>query len=433
MRHTFAVLLVLSLTSPSWGQDQQTITLPPLEAAKLLIQMGELDGAQEVLDQMFRISGNDTEALFLQGQVYGLREDWKNAVATYRKILSDRPDLTRVRLELARALYFDSQYSEALYHFRLALATPDLPENVIKNINTFIGNIYQKRDWQLGAGLSVVGSTNINQAPSTGTVNILGLPFNLNRSAQAQPGVGAAFAVNGEYDFRLDDTTKLRNLASFYTVQYGGRNFSDMIVSYALGPQMLRQGWDASFLGVFVHRLYSNDPYSDGYGPRVETNWNVSDRWRLENEIEYLWRTWHEPNNFLNGWSYDDTLTTLYSLSPTSSLRLITGVGHDKSRSSEWSDWFYHVGVGYHREVAWGLTFDIQPEFYHFKYDGVQPLFGIKRSDDVARGTLSVYKRDWYWAGFTPVLSYVYTQDWSNVTIYSYTQHQLQIGITRQF
>jgi hypothetical protein len=73
-------------------------------------------------------------------------------------------------------------------------------------------------------------------------VNILGLSFNLSGSARAQPGVGVATALAGEYDFPLDDHFKWRDVASYFTVQYGGRNFSDMFGQVSMGPHIIIYG-----------------------------------------------------------------------------------------------------------------------------------------------------------------------------------------------
>jgi outer membrane protein len=416
----------------SQAPQTKTIQLDPFDAVKLLIEHNDYEDAQKVLAEILRVAPNNTEALFLQGQLDGLRGDYTGAIKIYRQILTDHPGLTRVRLELGRALYLDKQYTEAIYQFRLVLSG-DLPPDVVGNVNVFLGKAQRERNWSASIGLSIIGSTNINQAPSTGTVNLLGLPFTLSPQGRSQPGIGISPALTGEYDFPLDDNWKWRTIGSYYTVQYGGRDFSDMLYTVGAGPQVFLGPVDVSLLGTFFHRLYSNDPYETAYGPRLETNWDISNRWRIENEIEYSWRLWHPPSDFLNGWSADDTATIYYALSPTSFLRLIAGIGWEKSRDAEWSDYYYHLGLGWHREVPLGITLELQPEFYQFRYNEQQLLFGTRRSDEIVHATLSVAKRDWAVEGFIPSISYIYTQDWSNTPIYSYVQHQIQIGMSRQF
>jgi outer membrane protein len=432
----WAILILAVLAAPAFAQFKSqlpTLKPQPLDVVKILIERGEYDQAQKVLDAIFRIASNNPEALFLQAQLYDAQKDYKDAIAIYRRMLADDPNLPRVRLELGRALYLDHQYTEAIYQFRLTQAG-DLPDQVVRNTNIFINNAQRERAWTATVGVSMVFSTNINQAPSTGTVNLLGLPFNLSAQARSQPGIGIAPFAAGEYDFTLTDNIKWRNTASAYTVQYGGRDFNTSLFSAAVGPQIFfGQNLDASLLMTGFKELYSNDPFEYTYGPRFETNWTISPLWRIENEMEYSWRLWHAPYQYLNGWTYDDTATTYYALSATSFVKAITGVGVEKSYDNEWSDWFYHVGFGYHREVPLGITLELLPEFYRYSYANPQVLFGYRRVDDIARVTLTVTKRDWRVEGFTPTISYIYTQDWSNVPIYAFSQHQIQIGISRQF
>src|SRR3954452_16934071 len=110
------------------AQETRQIVVPLEEAAKIAIQLGDLNGAQKLLDQALQANPKSTDALFLSAEVARRRGNLREAVEDYRKILVDRPELGRVRLELARALFELDEDFQADYHFRLALATPGLPE-----------------------------------------------------------------------------------------------------------------------------------------------------------------------------------------------------------------------------------------------------------------------------------------------------------------
>lgn len=63
----------------------------------------------------------------------------------------------------------------------------------------------------------------------------------------------------------------------------------------------------------------------------------------------------------------------------------------------------------------------------------MNPLFGKERDDREYRVRISGYKRDWTLFGFSPAVSYVYTRYVSNIELFDYDRHQLQLGMTRQF
>src|SRR5689334_16249470 len=121
------------------------VDLSLVDAARLLIAQGELAGAREVLQAELRQNPRSTEALFLAGQVEGLDGHWDRAAEFYRRVLVDHPELARVRLELARALYELGDDATAEYHFKLATAEPQIPEAVIDNVSRYLTSIRQRK------------------------------------------------------------------------------------------------------------------------------------------------------------------------------------------------------------------------------------------------------------------------------------------------
>ena len=68
------------------------------------------------------------------------------AIATLRAILVDRPELVRVRLELARAFFYKEEDSLARRHFERVLAG-DVPDAVKANVQRFLSQIRARRRW----------------------------------------------------------------------------------------------------------------------------------------------------------------------------------------------------------------------------------------------------------------------------------------------
>ncbi len=80
-------------------------TPPSVNQVKALILMGRLEEASRVLDCIVITPGNETDVRFLRGRIAEARGDFNTAIDEYREILVKRPNLTRVRLELARLLF----------------------------------------------------------------------------------------------------------------------------------------------------------------------------------------------------------------------------------------------------------------------------------------------------------------------------------------
>jgi outer membrane protein len=432
----FARRLLLFSTvvlSAGLAQAQERITVPTLDFVRAAIAKQQYDLARQVLEILLRRQPNSVELNFLLAQVDGSDGKLPEAIERYRAILTDHPELVRVRLDLARALFLQKDDETAEYHFRLALASPDITPDVIKNVQTFLDAIRARRNWQFSVVASLAPNTNINTGPASSTVNIAGLPFTLSNTTKQQSGIGAVFTVSGEYDFKLDDTTKLRSGGYIYRAEYPGKAFDDLMIGVYGGPQWVRQDYDVSVLGVLDRRWFANDPYNVAFGPRAQFNWNLSPRLRLESQVEFMKRKYRTTTTFLNGFLVDANAALAYAITPTSFGRVILGAGYEHTTADYFTNTYWRVGVGYKQELPWGISIEDQPEVYHYHYDGQFPLFERTRRDWLLRNTLTFYKRDWHLWGFSPTFNYIFSHDISNIPLFKYTQHQFQVGATKQF
>lgn len=411
-----------------------TINVPASDLVRAAIAQQQYDLARRILEEMLRNQPGNVEASFMLAQVDGDDGHLAEAAERYRKILAAQPDLVRVRLELARTLFLLKDDDDAAeYNFRLVLALPDLPPEVRHNVQVFLDAIRLRRDWSLSLNASLAPNTNINAGPSTGTVFINGLPFELSNTTKQKSGIGATFTAAGEYDVHVSQDVKVRNGATAYRAEYPNKSFDDTQVEAYLGPQWVGKAVDVSVLGVLDRRWFGNDPYNVGFGPRVQLNWNVSSRFRVETQAEYLRRDYQDSRTFLNGYLADASATGLYSLTPTSYAKATVGFGYEHTTFTGFANKFYRAGLGYHRELPWGISFEDSPEAYSLRYEAADPFFGVVRDDWLVRNTLTVYKRDWHVWGFSPTFTYVFAKDLSNIPLDSFTQHQFLLGVTRQF
>lgn len=79
----------------------------------------------------------DPPVLSLRAQLAFAQGDYREAIATFRGTLSRNPSRTRIRLELARALFAARDYEAARYHFEIALGQT-LDKWVKENVCAFL-------------------------------------------------------------------------------------------------------------------------------------------------------------------------------------------------------------------------------------------------------------------------------------------------------
>jgi outer membrane protein len=429
-------LVALSPAAPLRAEVQaetRTESISVLDAARLAITAGDLDAARTILRVALERDPDSVDARFLLGEVESRAGNFKAAVGYYRQILVDHPELVRVRLDLARALFALHDDEASSYHFNLALAAPDLPATVIANVRTFLAEIKRRKRYAVSVNLGVAPDTNMNVAPAASQVTLFGLPFQLTQESQPHSGVGVAFTANGEYYAPVASDLRWRAGANAYTVDYPGHGeFDDSQLRVSTGPQFLVGRGDVSVLAEAAQRWFGNEQYSFGAGGRIEAGDPLSDRVRLEGYIEGL-SIDYQTQSFLNGYSITGVLFTTYGLTSSSFIRLITGAGFEPAEESFFSNHSVRLGAAYQRDFPWGITGYVEPDVVVYQYDADNAAFGRRRHDVVGSAQVSLNKRNINFFGFSPILSYTYTRDDSDIGLFSFVRHQVELGVTRYF
>ncbi len=403
----------------------------PFAAVKAAIEANQLPAARQALTQYLAQNPKSLEGRFLLGEVETRSGNYDAAIYIYRQLLAERPDLSRVRLDLGRALFLAGHDAEARQLFRESLRE-GVPDTVEANIRQYLSTIDARKQYYLNLSIAGLYDTDPNQAPALNVVTVGGLPFQLSKSAQAKPEPGVALNGVGEYWVPIAEQARWRFDGAFYRNEYPGGSFDDMQVRVQTGPQYSTPTWQVAGLGVFAQRWYANDPYDIAYGPRLEAAYRPGESWLFENALEYLTATYHQQT-FLNGFYLTDTLTTTYRFDPVTFGQFIFGGGRNFTVNPGFANDGVRFALGFHREFQRGITLDLQFEYDHVWYDANNPIFGLTRKDNIFITRASLYDAELEIFGAIPFLSYSYTNDMANIQFYTYQRHQVQVGLTFQF
>ena len=436
MRVWVAFLGVLALAPGSLAQDGgvksgTAINLSPLQAAQLLMTNNRLEDAKRLLDQVLAAKPDDSEALFLMATIAVAQKDYDGAISLYRRILVREPDAERVRLDLARAFFLKGDYDNADRQFRFARAG-DIDDAVKANVDHFLAAINRLRQWTLNFSFALAPDTNQNAATSAAQVNIFGLPFALDKSARKQSGIGLAGEIGGEWSPLLDDNLKARIGADLSRVEYSGGQFDDMTVSAYGGPQFLFSNWDVSLLATGFKRWFANQDYVSGVGGKLAGDYGITSDWLVGASVGGQSVT----NAFIpeqSGPLWTAQLSAAYVLSPSSLFQLQMGFNRQQAQIAPYSYSGVWFGGGYSQDLPFGFSAGFQPSYFLTRYDDALPAFGKTRSDDTVMLAFTLLNRRFDYHGFTPRFSYVFSEQHSNIPIYSFTRNQFQIGLTSVF
>ena len=149
-----AIAAMVLLAPPSTGATTEDPAAPiaGLSDARALVDAGEPDAALMILRPLAQGRTVHADVLFHIGmaalgasQGPGLSEDARHAlpneaIAAFRAMLVGRPELLRVRLELARAFFLKREDRLARRHFERVLAGGP-PEAVARNVQLFLADI----------------------------------------------------------------------------------------------------------------------------------------------------------------------------------------------------------------------------------------------------------------------------------------------------
>jgi tetratricopeptide (TPR) repeat protein len=437
MRFLTALACVFLVSVPALAQDgnehaaTQKQAISDIAAAQLLVTNNRLDDARKLLEYILSARPEDRDALFLLGNVAVAQNKYDEAISLFRRQLVLEPGAERVRLELARAFFLKRDYQNADRQFRFARAG-DIPDAAKENIDHFLGAISRLRTWTFDFGLGLAPDTNQNAATSASQVQIFGLPFTLDPNARSQSGVGLAGSADGEWSPLVADNIKARIGAGISRIEYSGGKFDDMTLSGYAGPQFLYPNWDFSLLATGFQRWYANKNFVSGIGGKLAGEYGITSN-ILAGGSFGIQAVTDRFTPEQSGTLYTTQAQAAYVLSPSSLAQLQIGFNRQNARIGAYSYSGVWTSAAYQRDLPFGFSASIQPAWFVTRYDEALPAFGKTRADDTLMLNATILNRRFDYHGFTPRFSYTFTDQHSNLALYSYTRHQFQIGLTSQF
>jgi hypothetical protein len=225
---------------------------------------------------------------------------------------------------------------------------------------------------------------------------------------------------------------KARIGANLYRVDYSGGAFDDMTVAAYGGPQFLFADWDLSVLATGFKRSFANQDYIGGIGGKLAADYGITSDWLFGVSVGGQSVT----NDFVREeggplWSVQTQVT--YVLSPSILFQLQLGFNRQEAQIAPYSYSAVWFGGGYQQDLPLGFSAGFQPGYFITRYDAALAAFGATRSDNAVTLAFTLLNRRFDYHGFTPRFSYLFTEQHSNIPLYSFTRNQFQIGVTSLF
>ena len=452
-----AAFLLLAVPAPVAAESALS---PDAGAAKAraLFDGGRPDQALEVLRPLARSHPGRTNIRFLLGlsateasRMPDVSEADRNAlleeaIATLLAILVDRPELVRVRLELARAFFYKGEDTLARGHFERVLAG-EVPEAVKVNVQRFLVQIRARRRWTMYMGAALLPDSNIGSGTDEEVIyiNVSGfeLPFDFNPAEeQTASGVGASLWAGGEYQHPLGERLRLRAGADVSRREYSGRRFDSTNLSVHAGPRWLvGRRTEASVLASARRRWAGTSIEHDALGARIEARRRLMPRVTANARASWHQRDYRSSED-LDGPLVDVSLGGTWTISPI--LRANSSIGYSQERPSRLNrrSQSRTLRAGLTVALPWGLNAGGSALFRWTDYEGLEvlqhrprgcPPDCPSREDRTRTLSLSLHKRDFTLYGFSPQLLVTREERDSNAQLISYDRTHAELRFVRQF
>ncbi len=428
---------------------------PPVDAAvgkaRALIAGGDPEAALTIL-RALPPDDRHTEILFQTGlaamaaaEREGLPEDAREArldeaVAALRTILIDRPDLVRVRLELARAFFLKREDSLARRHFERVLAG-ELPPAVVANVNRFLALMRARRRWSAWFAAAVTPDSNVNGASDTEIVYIdtaFGrLPFRRDPESLARSGVSFSAWGGGEYQHPLGERLRLRAGADTGWQNSGG-DATHTFVTGHLGPRWLAAPDTEFSLLATASRGWRSAGYPDdtALGVRLEADHRLSGRLRLHGAADWRRRDYRDGGG-LDGPATDLALSAFWGATPILHTHATLGYTHERPRMKSRRNAGFRGRLGASLALPLGFTVGVSGEMRWADYEGSGRAHmtsdGAGREDRTRILRATILNRGFTLMGFSPQLALINENRTTNAQALDYQRYRLESRLVRQF
>lgn len=405
-----------------------------LDEAEAELLAGRPDAALAMLEGVGdREAGNAIQLRFLRALAYLRTGRPEAAIAELEPVLARRPELVRIRLELARAYFEAGRDGPAKRQFRQALGG-DLPDEVRVNVLRFLEAIERRDRWSGSLRAAVAPDTNVSAGSEDSTITLFGQPFELDERAQKASGVGIEAAASLTRSFAAPgDRTRPEVSAGAFFREYLNDEFDDYSFWAAGGVERrVRNG------GVYaglrgLRRHFAGAPLSQTWGVELRGERRLTGRLAgfgsafagRRRDLRDSDREDADLVNLSAGVSYPLTeritvggLVGLRRESAANDFDSLTRVSADAS-----------IGVELPRGFAVTAAPGISAEFH----DEANPIFGEREDTRNYRATLSVANRLLSWRGFSPSVSLQYSLQQSEIALFDYDRIRLLVGVESSF
>ncbi|MDE0408256.1 MAG: surface lipoprotein assembly modifier [Alphaproteobacteria bacterium] len=403
-----------------------------MQFGRLLFEAGRFRDARAFLEQARPGEEEEKiERLFLLGLVEARLGYLPEAAERFESILAVRPDLTRVRLELARVYGLLGRDEKARFHFEATLAD-ELPSSVEDAVETWLDRIDARKRWSVSASAAILPESNPAKRTDDEEVRIGGVPFRLDEDAREASGTGLLFSTGAQYSPVLADDWRGVLAVSAAAKLYEQSDWNDISVQSDIGIARLFDRGSASGGMRLGRRWLDADRYSDGIGPWMRGRLRLSPALRIDAALSAERRD-HPQHRGLDGWTVTFGPGLDYALNSQTTLRAELDLEHVEAREDRHGSRLVGLAFGVSHAFEGGLSVSPRGAVHWRRHADRNPLFGKTRSDRQMRLSVNLLHRALRYRGFAPHVGFFVEWNRSSIPVNSYSNRGGVFGVSKTF
>lgn len=372
-----------------------------------------------------------TEARFRHALMLSDRQQrYRDAAVLLRRILDEKPDASRVRIELARMQAQMGQLGAAERELRAAAAS-GLPPEVEQLVRFYAGALSAQKPVGANVEVAVAPDTNINRATRADTLDTVLGDFTLNDDAKARSGIG--LALRGQAFARVGIERRATLLARVAGAAdlYRQSQFNNMAISLQAGPEYSSGRDRIALIAGPGWRWFGQQPFSFSVSGSASWLHPMGQRTQLRADGGLGW-TRNRFNDLQSGTNVNLSLGVDRAISPRFGGGAQIGINRDGANDPGFATTTGSVGAYAFREI--GQTTAVASVGYsHLDSDARLLLYPKRRIDNRLSAGLSGTFRALRLGTLAPYARVQWERNFSTVAIFDYNRVSGQLGLTAAF
>ena len=403
------------------------------ETIEAAVRRGDYPAARALLEaQVSGKPGADLHRQHLEGLIALRGGDPARAAAIFRAILARNPGYEPARLQLIVALDQMGQEGQAVRQAEQLAATTDdarLREGLLAEIAT------RKDARQGGVALrfSLLPSSNVTGGTRAESVTIGGLPFVLDPTSREAGGIGLNLGITAWHGWDLSETWRATVSASADRKVYDTDLRADE-TELGLRLDFSRKGKTSTLaFGPRFTLLFQNgDEVRRQAGLGGRAIWRLGPRAALTFSGEWLDQSFASAPH-RDGHKATGSLAFSWMLSPQTMLTIGLPFEREKARADHLSHRDLGLAVGVQTRFDGGLRLGLDLSVSGNRYDGLYPVFGVARKDEVSSLRLSISNPKVGWRGLMPEFSITRKHQDSNIPLHETWTTDFGLSLVKRF